>query len=74
MAITVGPHGTTTITGQDVQKFALLQLRARLKLEQKGLKGHGPSALSQAKKLLDVKGSYDKVLAALERKLEDNNG
>ena len=59
----------TTINMQDETQrkyFTACQLKARLKLEMVGLKGHGRTAYSQAKSIFGFKGNREKVLNQLQ--------
>jgi hypothetical protein len=49
--------------------FNLARLRGALRLEIAGMKGRGPSALSQLR-AMGYRGSREKVLAAVHRDLE----
>ena len=69
--IKVLESGSTVITGQHIGLYALLSLKARLKMEVVGLRGRGRSALSIAKDAYGLKGSREKVLAQLEAMIED---
>jgi len=52
--------------------FRLLALKAALKLEILGMKrSTKPSAFIIAKRFLGIKGGRDKILAALETKIEE---
>lgn len=50
--------------------FQLVSLRARLKLEIRGMTCHGPSAYTVLKKHFGFSGSRPKVLEQLEQKIQ----
>jgi len=59
------------IQGDNIDKFRLHTLKAALKLETVGLKKRGRSAYAIIKEELGFKGSREKVLAKLEKHLEE---
>ena len=58
-------------TLDQIDFFVLAQLKARLGLEIKGMKGHGRSAYAQAKDRYDLRGSRANVLKHLELMVEE---
>ena len=65
MAIEVSAAGTTVITGEHIELYRLLALKASLKLEILGMKRHGRSVYSILKSE-GYKGNKTKVLNELE--------
>ena len=57
-------------TPYKIDLYALLSLRAALRLEVVGLKGRGKSAYSIAKKELGVKGNKQKVLDQVNQMIQ----
>jgi len=57
--------GVTISTPEQFDFFNLARLRGMLRLELAGMKCHGPSAYAQAKRLYNLTGSRESVLAAL---------
>lgn len=55
-------------TPEAIAKYGLAVLKARLKLEGKGLRGRGPSALSMAK-AKGFRGSRESIIAQIEAQL-----
>jgi hypothetical protein len=65
-------NGTMIDTPEGIQRFALIALKSRLKLESVGMKGRGKSALSQVKamgiKARTASEALPKYIAMLEEK------
>ena len=57
-------------TPYKIELYALLSLRAALRLEVVGLKGRGKSAYSIAKQELGVKGNKQKVLDQVNQMIQ----
>ena len=57
-------------TPYKIDLYALLSLRAALRLEVVGLKGRGKSAYSIAKKELGIKGNKQKVLDQVNQMIQ----
>ena len=57
-------------TPYKIELYALLSLRAALRLEVVGLKGRGKSAYSIAKQELGVKGNNQKVLDQVNQMIQ----
>lgn len=60
-------------TPEEIQRFRLLSMKGRLKLEIAGLKFKGPSVYKQLKKEFGFTGNKKKVLEQLTKYIEDNN-
>jgi len=72
MSDSSGSDGIRVFTGEGITYYKLCALKARLRLEMKGLRmgrRHGPTAYSQARKL-GLRGNRDSVLAQLEMYIE----
>ena len=66
--------GGTTITGESMKFFRILQLRAAVSLECKGLKvRRGRVIWKQVKKEFNIKGNKHAVLAWLEAKVQEES-
>jgi hypothetical protein len=63
--------GSTLITGQHIGLYALLALKARLKLESIGMKARGMSALKMARESYGLKGSRAQVQEELQRMIDN---
>lgn len=69
--ITVGATGSVSIVGKPAISFyRMLVLASAIKLEALGMKHSRCSMTAMAKRELGVKGNRDKVLAAVEAKIE----
>lgn len=62
---------TTKTTANPIPSFQLLQWKYAIKLEAKGLKNSRGSVTAHAKKKLGIKGSRNKVLAIIQKLLEE---
>ena len=60
-------------TPYKIELYALLSLRAALRMEVAGLKGRGKSAYSIAKQELGVKGNKQKVLDQVNQMIQSMN-
>lgn len=69
--IEITKSGATVVTGQHIGLYAMLSLKARLKMEGAGMRSRGKSALSIAKDAYGLKGSREKVLAQLETMIKN---
>ena len=58
-------------TEEQIRFYQLASLKARLKIEMKGLKFRGRTAYSLAKQLYGLKGNRDAVLAELCRMVDE---
>ena len=59
-------------TPEGIQKYQLLVWKSAIGLEAKGLRhSSGRSVTAHVKRVLDIKGNRDKVLAELQRRIDD---
>jgi len=65
--------GTILINNEHVQVFSLLSLYSRLKLESKGYKCRGASALSAIKQITGMKGTSATMVPKYEVWLRERN-
>lgn len=62
----------TTLTGQDIPRYAILALRGALRLEIKGIRCYrGTTAFAVAKKKFGFKGNKEQVLEQLDAYIEN---
>jgi len=64
--------GVTISTPEQFDFFQLVRIRGMLRLELAGMKCRGPSAYAQAKRLYNLSGSRQSVLAAVCAMIEAN--
>mgnify|MGYP003488604181 FL=1 len=58
-------NGFSLTTPDQINAFALLSLKGRLKLESLGMKGRGASALSQVKRITGLKAKTAEAMLPL---------
>ena len=75
MAISINESGSIMLTGDDINIYRLLTIRAGLKAEAKGMRltSRAPSCLSIVKREFGFKGNLAKVTAQYEAMLRANN-
>ena len=65
MEILMSDNGFSLTTPDQINAFALLSLKGRLKLESLGMKGRGASDLSQVKRITGLKAKTAKDMLPL---------
>lgn len=75
MAIEINESGSIMLTGDDINVYRLLTIRAGLKAEAVGMRltSKAPSCLSIVKREFGFKGNLQKVTAQYEAMLRANN-
>jgi len=63
--------GCTMITGPHIQLYRMMVLRSGLRLEMKGLSRRGRSIYAIVKDEFGLRGTRERVLAQLEKRIED---
>ena len=74
MAISINESGSIMLTGDDINIYRLLTIRAGLKAEAKGMRltSRAPSCLSIVKREFGFKGNLAKVTAQYEAMLREH--
>mgnify|MGYP006383520271 FL=1 len=67
-------NGFSLTTPDQINAFALLSLKGRLKLESRGMKGRGASALSQVKRITGLKAKTAEAMLPLFEDYLRKNG